>query len=140
MVREVLMGGVDHDRAVEAGIDAVVAGLLVAVVEVDGEDVLRIHLRGGADEGLKHALVGVFPRALGKLDDEGGLGVGTAFEEAEDLLHVVHVVGADGELAVGDLEELRGGDDHRWALNKTPKGAFWQVSQAGALFKGPAAF
>ena len=35
---ERLVAGVDHDRAVEAAVDAVHAGLLVAVVQVDGED------------------------------------------------------------------------------------------------------
>ena len=36
-----LVRGVDHHRAVEAAVDAVVADLFGAVVEVDGEDRLR---------------------------------------------------------------------------------------------------
>ncbi len=70
---ERLVRGVDHHRAVEARLDAVVAGLLVAVVEVDGEDGLGKDLARRADDGLEHALVGVFARALGDLDDEGRL-------------------------------------------------------------------
>ena len=67
---ERLVRGVDHHRAVEARVDAVVAGLLVAVVQVHREDGLGEDLVGGADDGLEHALVGVLPRALGDLDDE----------------------------------------------------------------------
>ncbi len=50
---ERLVRGVDHHRAVEARVDAVVAGLLVAVVEVDGEDGVGEDLFGGADHGLR---------------------------------------------------------------------------------------
>jgi hypothetical protein len=67
---ERIVRGVDHHGAVEAGVDAIVAGLLVAVVEVHREDGLGEDLVGGADDGLEHALVGVFARALGNLDDE----------------------------------------------------------------------
>ena len=67
---------------------------------------------GGADDGLEHALVGVFARALGDLDDERRLAGDAALEQAHGLLGVVDVVGADGVLAVGELEELGGGDDH----------------------------
>ena len=35
-----------------------------------------------------------------------------AAEQPQDLLHVVDVVGADGEFSVGDFVELGGGDDH----------------------------
>ena len=109
---ERIVGGVDHDGAEEARVDAVVAGLLVTVVEMDGEDGLGENLAGGADDGLEHALVGVVARALGDLDDERGLGVDGALEEAHGLLGVVDVVGADGVFAVGVFEELGGGDDH----------------------------
>ena len=71
----------------------------------------KISLRA-ADDRLEHALVGVVARALGDLDDERRLGGDAALEQAHGLLGVVDVVRADGELAVGDLEELRGGDDH----------------------------
>ncbi len=42
----------------------------------------------------------------------GASRVEIASEQAQGLFHVVDVVGAYGELAVGDLEELLGGDDH----------------------------
>ena len=50
---ERIVGGVDHHRRVEAAVDALVAGLLVAVVEVDGEDGLGEDLVAGADDGLR---------------------------------------------------------------------------------------
>jgi hypothetical protein len=83
------------------------------VVEMHREDAFGENFRGGADNGLDHALVGIAASALGKLDDERRLCLGGALEEAHGLLGVVDVVRADGEFAVGDLEELRGGDDHR---------------------------
>ena len=42
---ELLVRGVDHHRAIEAALDAVVADLFGAVVEVDGEDHLGKDLR-----------------------------------------------------------------------------------------------
>ena len=67
---ESLVAGVDHDRAVEARIDAIVAGLFVAMIEVDGEDGFGENLFGGADDRFQHPLVGIFPRAFRELDDE----------------------------------------------------------------------
>ena len=90
---ERLVRGVDHHRAVEAGINAVVAGLLVAVVQMHGEDGFREDLLGGADDGFEHALVGVLPRALRDLDDERRLAGEAALEQAHGLLGVVDVVG-----------------------------------------------
>ena len=103
---------VDHDGAEETGIDALVAGLLVAVVEVDGVDRVREDHAGGADDGLEHALVGVAARALGDLDDKRRLRLDSTLEEAHRLLGVIDVVGADGVFAVGVFEELSGRDDH----------------------------
>ena len=54
---------------------------------------------------FEHPLVGVGARALGDLDDERRLGVDAALEQAHRLLGVVDVVGADGVLAVGVLEQ-----------------------------------
>ena len=41
---ERIVRGVDHDRAVEAAVDAIVAGLLVAVIEMHREDGLGENL------------------------------------------------------------------------------------------------
>ena len=109
---ERIMRGVNHHRTEKAGINALVAGLFVAVIQMHGEDGFREDLLGGADDGFEHALVGVFPGAFRDLDDERRLAVQAAFEQTHGLLGVVDVVGADGELAVGDLEELGSGDDH----------------------------
>ncbi len=107
-----LVAGVDHHRAVEPGLDAIVAGLLIAMVEVHGEDRFRKDLFGGADHRLEHALVGIFPGAFGKLDNKRRFAANVAAEQPEELFHVVNVVGADGVLAVGVFVKLRGGDDH----------------------------
>ncbi len=99
-----LAGGVDHDRGVEAALDAVKGGGKVAVIQMHGEDGLGKDLVGGLDHSLEHPLVGVGAGAFGDLDDERRPGVDVAPEQAEGLLHVVDVVRADGEPAVGDLE------------------------------------
>jgi hypothetical protein len=109
---EGVVRGVDHDGAVDAGVDAVHAGLLVAVVQVHREDGVGEDLVGRGHHGLEHQLVGVGAGALGELHDEGGLALDVALEEAHRLLEVVDVVRADGVLAVGLLEEFFGGDDH----------------------------
>ncbi len=82
------------------------------MVEVDGEDGLGEDLVGGADQAFEHGLVGVGAGALADLDDERRLAVHVAAEQAHGLLEVVDVVGADGVLAVGGLEEFFGGYDH----------------------------
>ena len=127
---ELLVRGVDHHRAVEAALDAVVADLFGAVVEVDGEDHLGKDLVGRADHRLQEPLVGVAAGAAGNLEDERGtLGrVGRlvvrlrlaqiAAEQAHGLFEVVDVVRPHGILAVGVLKQLFRGDDHgtRWLL------------------------
>ena len=107
-----LVGGVDHHGAVEARVDAVVAGLLVTVIQVHGEDRVGEDLVRGADDRLEHALVRVAARALGNLDDEGRLGVDAAAEEAHRLLGVVDVIGAERILPVCVTEQLLGRNDH----------------------------
>ena len=109
---ERLRAGVDHDRAVETAVDAVHAGGFVAVVQMNREHRGRENLVGRRDQGLEHLLVGVGPRALGELDDERGLAVEVALEQAHGLLQVVDVVRADGVLAVGVFEQFFGCDDH----------------------------
>ena len=68
----------------------------------------------GADNRLKHAFVGITSRALGKLDNEGRPALHAPAEQAHGLFEIVDVVGADGELLVGDFVKLSGGDDHRF--------------------------
>ena len=58
------MARVDHDRAVETGVDAVVAGLLVTMIQMHGEDRFRENLLRGANDRFEHALVGVITRAF----------------------------------------------------------------------------
>ena len=72
VLRELLVRGVDHHRAVEAAVDAVVADLFGAVVQVDGEDHLGKDLVGRADHGFEEPLVGVAAGAAGNLEDERG--------------------------------------------------------------------
>ena len=69
---ELLVRGVDHHRAVEAAVDAVVADLFGAVIEMDGEDRLGKDLVGRADHRFEEPLVGVAAGAAGNLDDERG--------------------------------------------------------------------
>ena len=109
---EGLRRGVDHHRAVEAARDAVHAGLLVAVVQMNREDRLREDLVRRADHRLQQALVRVGAGALGDLDDEGGLAVDAAAEEPHDLLGVVDVVGADRVLAVRMFKKHFSRNDH----------------------------
>ena len=85
------------------------------MVQVDGEDGLREDFVGDADHRLEHLLVGVGAGALADLDDEGGLAVYAAAEQAHGLLQVVDVVRADGILSVCGLEQLFGSNDHFYA-------------------------
>ena len=61
---ERLVARVDHDRTVEPGVDAIVAGFLVAMVKMDGENSFGKHLFGGPDHRFQHPLVGILPGAL----------------------------------------------------------------------------
>ena len=62
VIGERVVTGVDHDRAVEARVDAIVAGFFIAVVKMDSEDCLFEHLVRRADERFQHSLVGVLSR------------------------------------------------------------------------------
>jgi len=109
---ERIVRGVDHDRAKEARVDAVVASLLVTVVEVHGENRFGVNLGCAADDCFEHPLVGVFACALRDLNDERGLGVDCALEQPHRLLRVVNVIRADSVFTVGVLKELCGRYDH----------------------------
>jgi hypothetical protein len=112
---ERLMARVDHDRAVKARVDAVVAGFFISMIEMDREDGLWVHLLGCANHAFEHAFVGIFSGALRELDDKRGPTLDISAKEAEQLFHVVDVVGAHGEFAVGDFVKLSSGDNHRLA-------------------------
>jgi hypothetical protein len=101
-----LVAGIDHHRAVKARLDAIVTGGLVAVVEVHGKDGIRVNFLGLSNDDFQHPFVGVFPCAFRKLNDEGSLRIDAAFEQAQGLLQVVDVVGADGVLTVSKLKEI----------------------------------
>jgi len=56
-------------------------------------------------------------------------------EEAHGLLGVIDVIGADGVFAIGVLEELRGGDDHRAdGLSETVSTCGWGYSGHKRIF------
>ena len=122
-----LVAGVDHDRAVETALDAVHAGLLVAVIEMHGENGLREDLVGRADHAFQHQLVGVGPGALADLDDERRLAVHAAAEQPHGLLGVVDVIGAERVLAVGKLEQFLGGNDHEMSLFRERLLPYWTL-------------
>src|SRR5512133_2983839 len=99
-----LAGSINHHRGVETAVDAVVAGLFIAVVEVDGENSFREGLVSRADEAFNHDLVGIRTCTLANLDDEGGGAVNAAAKQTHGLLKVINVVCADGILAVCGFE------------------------------------
>src|SRR6266480_7800248 len=74
---------VDHDRAIKPGVDAVVTGFFVSMIEMHSENCIRKHLFGGANHRLEHAFVGIFSGALGELDDERRPALDVAAKEAE---------------------------------------------------------
>src|SRR5436190_22842403 len=77
------MTGVDHDRAVNPGVDAVITGFFVSVIQMYSENCTRKRLFGGANHRLEHAFVGIFSGALGELDDERRPALDIAAKEAE---------------------------------------------------------
>ena len=109
---EGFVGSVDHDGTEGAGIDAIVAGLFVTVIQMDGINCVRVDVACSADNRLKHALVGVFAGSLGDLDDKRRLGIDSTLEEAHRLLGVVNIESTNGVFAVGVLEELCSSNDH----------------------------
>ena len=106
IVLEGLAAGIDHDRGIETAVDAVVAGGLIAVVQVDRKNGIREDLVGRPDQAFQHGLVREGARALADLDDERSLAVHVAAEQAHGLLQVVDIVGPDGILAVRGLQTI----------------------------------
>ena len=124
VLRELFVRSVDHDGAIETGIDAVVADVFSAVIEVDGEDRFREDLVGGADHAFEEVLIGVGTSAAGNLDDEGsafrivvrilvrGGFAKVAAEKTDELLEIVDVIGADSVLAISFLKQVFCRNDH----------------------------
>src|SRR4030081_1746197 len=90
---EGFMTRVDHDRTGKAGSDTVVACFFVAMIEMHGKDRFGKHSFGRADNSFEHALVSIFTRTFGKVNDEWRLALHIAAKQAEALFHVVDVVG-----------------------------------------------
>lgn len=124
VLREFFVRSVDHDGAVEAAVDAVVADFFGAVVEVNGEDSFREDFIGGADHAFEEVFVGVGASAAGDLDDERSAFrvvvrvfvfrefAQVAAEQTDELFEVVDVVRADRVFAVSGLEQFFSRNDH----------------------------
>ena len=82
------------------------------MIKVHREDGLREHLLTRANHRFEVTLVRILARALAELNDERRLALHIAFEQANGLFEVIDVVSAEGVFAVGDLEKLRGGNNH----------------------------
>jgi hypothetical protein len=107
-----LVAGVDHDRAVKPGVDAVVARLFVTMIKVHRENGFGENSFRCANDRLEHAFVRVFACAFRKLNDKRRFALPIAAKQAQALFDVVNVIRANGELAVGNLVELSRRDDH----------------------------
>ena len=59
VLRQRLVRGVDHHRTIKTAVDAIVADVFRAVVQMDGENDLRKDLVGRADHGLQEAFVAI---------------------------------------------------------------------------------
>ena len=84
---------------------------------MDGENRFGKHSFSGADHGFEHAFISILSGAFRELDDEWRAALDVASKQAEELFHVIDVVRADGEFAVGDFVELSSGDDHRLTMS-----------------------
>src|SRR6266403_1367177 len=62
---ERFMAGIDHDRAVEARFDAIVATFLVAVIEMNGKNGLGKYSLGRPNHRLEHPFIGILSGPLG---------------------------------------------------------------------------
>ena len=109
---EGIMRGIDHNGTEEPGIDTIVTGFFITVVEMDRENGFGEDIRSSADNGLKHALVGVFPSPFGDLDDKRCLGIDGSLKKAHRLLGVIDVERTHGVFSVGVFEQLCSSNDH----------------------------
>ena len=51
--------GINHNRTVKTGIDAIVTGLFIAMIKMDGENCIRKNLFRRSNHGFEHTFVGV---------------------------------------------------------------------------------
>ena len=109
---ERLVARVNHDGTVKLRSDAIITGFLVSMVKMHGKNYVGKHFLRRANHRFEHPFVGVFSRAFRELNNKRRLALLAAAEQPEELLHVVNVIGADGELSVGDFVKLSGGNDH----------------------------
>jgi len=113
---ERFVAGINHDRTVKTALDTVVAGFLVAMVEMNGKNSIRENLIGRGNQAFEHFLVGIRARALANLDNERGLAVQVPTEQTHGLLEVVDVVCADCILTICCFKQLFGCDNHGGTL------------------------
>ena len=76
---------------------------LVAVVLMQAERDLRIHLLQRIDHLRQHDVVGVGARAARGLDDDGRIDGGRRLHDREPLLHVVDVEGRHAIAVLGGV-------------------------------------
>ena len=82
------------------------------MVKMDGKNHRGKHFLCRADHCFEHPLVGIFPGAFRELNNKRRLALVAAAEQPQELLHVVNIIGADGELSVGDFVQLSGSYNH----------------------------
>ena len=128
VVLEAVGGAVDHDGG-EAAVDAALAGLEVgAVIQMQDDGDIRVLDDGSLDQLHQIGVVGIGARALGNLQDDGGLQLAAGLGDALHDLHVVDVEGADGVAAgIGLLEHLGTGNESH--CENTPFLYFRQCGQ-----------
>ena len=101
-----------HHHAGEAVLDRREAGRgVVAVVKMQADRDLRVHLDQGLDHLLQHQITGIGARAAARLQDDRRAGPPCCGHDGERLLHVVDVEGRHAVAALGGVvEQLAQGD------------------------------
>src|SRR5438477_2200458 len=89
---ERFMASIDHDRAVEARFDTIVASFLVAVIEMNGKDGLGKYSLSCPNHRLKHPFIGILPAPHGYLDDEVRASLHIPAKQNQQTLHVANVI------------------------------------------------
>jgi len=96
-----IAAGIDHDRAVKTGLNAVITGGFIAVVQVNRKNGFRIDFISGANQSFKKSLISIAASTLADLNDKRRLRVEVAAEQANNLFEIVDVIGANGVLTIG---------------------------------------